>query len=80
MRKPTHMTNGIGLRRLIKFGDVGAYIYIYIYVTESGVAERQTKKYIYIIYDPLYNIRCINMLYYIIITATVIFSSFTSPG
>jgi len=66
------MTNGIGLRRLIKFGDVGAYIYN-IYVTESGEAEGQTKEYIHKYYIfPRYNIS------YIIITTAVIFSSFTS--
>jgi len=54
MRKPTRMTNGIGFRRLIKFGDVGAYIYI----TESGVAEWQTKEYLYYVW-PRYNIRYI---------------------
>lgn len=39
MKKPTHMTNGIGLRQQIKFGDVGDY-------NRSGVVEVQSEKYI----------------------------------
>jgi len=42
MRKPTHMTNGIGLRRLIKFGDIGAYIYTTKCDEAEGLVEEIT--------------------------------------
>lgn len=38
MKKPTHMTNDIGLRQQIKFGDVDDY-------KRSGVVEGQSEKY-----------------------------------
>jgi len=49
MKKPTHMTNGIGLRQQIKFGDVGDY-------NRSGLVEGQSEKYIEYTVDVIYYI------------------------